>query len=89
MIKRECDTCRVTVTHLITCQLMKAFAGKSKTVQFKIAEDFNRLNLDDPNTNLYDLVPGYCSDIATVGDSKPHIVTVVVCAGYPPKGIAR
>lgn len=49
---------------------------RSKTIQFKIAhaEDFNRtrLDLDGPNINLYDLVQGYCADLATVGDAKPH-----------------
>ena len=58
---------------------MKAFDGKSKTAQFKIAKDFNRLDLDDPNINLYDLVQGCCADLATMGDSKPHSVGVVVC----------
>lgn len=78
--KRELDNCRATVTHLIMCRLMKAFEGRSKTVQFKIAEDFNRLDLDDPNINLYDLVQNYCADLATVGDSKPHRVAAVVCS---------
>ena len=78
-VKPELDTCRATVTHLIMCRLMKAFDGKSKTVQFKIAEDFNRLNLDDPNINLYNLVQGYCADLASVGDSKPHSVGAVIC----------
>ena len=76
------------------CQLMKAFEGKSKTVQFKIAEDISRLDLDDPNINLYDLVQGYCADLATMGDSSPHLVAAVICTdckseahetGYCPK----
>ena len=73
--KRELDACRATVTHLIMtlCRLMKAFEGRSKTVQFKIAEDFNRLDLDDPNINLYELVQGYFADLATVGDAKSHV----------------
>ena len=65
---------------------MKAFDGKSKTVQFKIADDRNKTDLDDPNINLYDLVQGYCADLATymtlyisVGDSKPHAVGAVIC----------
>ena len=47
-----------TFSHV--CQLMKAFDGKSKTVQFKIADDSNKMDLDDPNINLYGLVQGYC-----------------------------
>ena len=62
---------------------MKAFDhdGRSKTVQFKIAEDFNRLDLDDENMyiNLYDLVQSYCANLATVDDSKPHHVGAVIC----------
>ena len=57
---------------------MKAFDGKSKTVQFKIADGFNKMDVDDPDINLYDLVQGYCADLATVGDLKPA-VGVVVC----------
>ena len=81
-VKRELDTTRAVVTHLIMCQLMKAFDGKSKSVQFKIADDFNKMDVDhdDPDINLYDLVQGYCADLATVGDSKSHAVGVVVCS---------
>ena len=78
---RELDTTRASVTHLIMtlCQLMKAFDGKSKAVQFKIADDFNKMDVDHPDINLYDVVQGYCADIATVGDSKPHAVGVAAC----------
>ena len=78
-VKRELDTTQASVTHLVMCQLMKAFDGKSQTVQFKIVDDFNKMILDDPNNNLYDLVQGYCADLATVGDSKPHAVGAVIC----------
>ena len=78
-VKRELNTTRASVTQLAMCQLMKAFDGKSKTVQFKIADDFNKMDLDDPNINLYDLAQGYCADLATVGDSKPHSVGAVIC----------
>ena len=78
-VKRELDTTRASIAHLIMCQLMKAFDGKSKTELFKIADDFNRIDVDDSNINLYDLVQGYCADLATVGDSKPHAVGAVIC----------
>ena len=58
---------------------MKAFDGKSRTVQFEIADDFNKMDVDDPNINLYDLVQGYCADPATVGYSKPRAVGAVIC----------
>ena len=77
--KGEINTRRATVTHLAMCQLMKASEGKSKTVQSKIVEVFNRLNLDDSHIDLYNLVQGYCADLAIVGDSKPHRVGAVIC----------
>ena len=54
-VKRELDTTGATITHLIMCQLMKPFEGKSKTVQFKIAEDFNKMDVGQPGINLYDM----------------------------------
>ena len=56
-VKRELDTTGASVTHLIMtlCQLMKAFDGKSKTVQFKIADDINKMDVDGPDINLYDI----------------------------------
>ena len=78
-VKRELDSTQATITHLIMSQLMKTFEGKSKAVQFKIAEDFNKMDVNSPEVNLYDMVQGYCSDLATVGDSKPHMVGVVTC----------
>ena len=78
-VEREFDTTGASVTHLIMCQLMKAFDGKSKTGQLKIADDFNKMDVDRPDINLYAMVQGYCADLATVGDSKPHDVGVAVC----------
>ena len=78
-VKRELDNTHATITHLIMVQLMKSFEGKSKAVQFKNAEDFNKMDVNSPEINLYDMVQGYCADLATVGDSKPHVVGVVTC----------
>ena len=66
-VKRELDSTQATITHLIMSQLMKAFEGKSKAVQFKIAEDFNKMDVNSPEVNLYDMVQGYCADLETVG----------------------
>jgi hypothetical protein len=51
-VKRELDTTGAAITHLIMtlCQLMKAFDGKSKTVQFKIADGFNKMDVDRPES---------------------------------------
>ena len=80
-VKHELDTTWASITHLVICQLIKAFDGKSKTVQLKIADDFTMIILDDPNINVYDLVQGYRADLATLGDStrKCHAVGAVIC----------
>ena len=65
-VKRELDTTRASVAHLAICQLMKAFDGKSKTVPFKIADGFIKIDLDVPNINPCGLVQGYCAGLATV-----------------------
>jgi hypothetical protein len=72
-IKREMDSCQATMTDYIFCKLMRSFDGKSKTIQFKIAADYNAL---DPalrttgGVNFYDLVQRYCGELAAVGDSN-------------------
>ncbi len=76
--KRELDSCKANLNHYMMCRLMKAFEGRSKTIQFKIADDFNKLDLDSAAVNFYDLVQGYCADLASVGDSKPHAVKACV-----------
>jgi len=47
-VKRELDNTQANLSHFVMCKLMKAFEGRSKTIQFKIAEDFNKLDLDGP-----------------------------------------
>lgn len=85
-LKRELDNCGASITHYVLCKLMAAFAGKSKTVQFKIAEDFNKIDLDSPDLNLYDLIQRYCSELAAVDGVDPHgnhrvnhAATVLLC----------
>ena len=77
-LKRELDLCGANITHYFMCRLMKAFDGKSKTVQFKIASDFNEKVIDS-TLNVYDLVQKYCSELASVGDGTPKQVNVIKC----------
>ena len=49
-------------------RVMKAFDGKSKTTQHKIAADINSRDID--HLNFFDLIHGYCSDLASVGDMR-------------------
>ena len=69
-LERELDNCKANLTHLKMCVLMRAFDGKSKTLQYKIADDFNKLDTEDPSFNFYDLVQKYCADLSAVGDGK-------------------
>ena len=77
--KRELDRLNAGRTHYVMCALMRAFNGKSKTIQFHIAEDFNNLLIDD-NLNVHDLVQKYCSMLATVGDGTS---TVAIAEAQP------
>ena len=50
-------------------KVMKSFEGRSKTIQFRIADDIN--NTSDTSTlNIFDMIQSYCADIAAVGDGK-------------------
>ena len=50
-------------------KIMHAFDGKTKSIQYKIASDINSQVVDD-SLNVYDLIQGYCADIAAVGDGR-------------------
>ena len=75
-LKKELDLCGANMTHYFMCRIMKAFDGKSKTVQFEIASDFNNETIDS-NLNIYDLVQKYCSLLASVGDGTSKQVSIV------------
>jgi hypothetical protein len=81
--KRELDRLNAGRTHYVMCNLMRAFSGKSKTIQFHIAEDFNNLLIDD-NLNVHDLVQKYCSMLATVGDGNGTVAAAQDQSSSPP-----
>ena len=74
---REVRATRANITHLILTRLMKAFEGKSKTVQYKIADIINSGESIDESLNLFDIIQSICSDIATVGDVKSTVNSVM------------
>ena len=48
---------------------MKSFEGRSKTIQFRIADNTN--NTQDTETlKIFDMIQSYCANIAAVGDGK-------------------
>lgn len=57
------------LTDFILYCLLHAFDGKCKILQYRISEDLNRMNVDE-RTPIYDMVQSYCSDLASVGDSR-------------------
>jgi hypothetical protein len=65
----------VTMMDYALSKIMKSFEGKSKTIQYQIAHDINTKDIDD-NLNLYDLIQGYCAQIATVGDMQVSVGAV-------------
>lgn len=77
---RELNNCNLTLQHYCMIKLMKAFDGKSKAIQFKIADDFNNKVIDE-SLNVFDLVQKYCADLASVGDGLSKKVNYggVIC----------
>lgn len=69
---REVFDSKCSIMDYILSRVMKSFDGKSKTVQFKIAEDINSKVVND-KLNIFDMIQGYCADIASVGDGQPHM----------------
>ena len=76
-LRRELDVCGATMQHYSLCRLMRAFDGKSRNLQYKIAEDFNECQIEQ--ANIYDLLQKYCSFLASVGDGTSRPVNTAVC----------
>jgi hypothetical protein len=74
---REVRATKANITHLILTRLMKAFEGKSKTVQYTIADVINSGESIDESLNLLGNIQSICSDIATVGDVKSTVNSVM------------
>ena len=68
---------KVSIEDAILMRVMNSFEGKSKTIQHKIADDINSPEGITEDTNVFDMVHGYCRALATVGDGKSHSITVV------------
>jgi hypothetical protein len=66
---RELFDSKASIMHYGLSRIMKSFNGKLKTIQYKIAQDLNSRVIDD-NTNVFDMIQSYATDIASVGDSK-------------------
>ena len=70
---RELFDSKASIMHYAISRVMKSFDGKSKQIQYKIAQDINSRNVDD-NLNVFDLVQEYCSAMAAVGDGRSNPV---------------
>ena len=74
---KEVIACNANMVHLMLTRLMKAFDGKSRSVQYKIASIVNSgIDIDD-TFNIYDNIQSICSDMATVGDVKANVISVL------------
>ena len=69
---------KCTIMDYILMRVMRSFDGKSKTIQYKIADDINNKVVDE-NLNVFDLIQSYCSDMASMGDNKLNVVKNVKC----------
>ena len=78
-LKRELDASGANIVHFVMGKIMRAFDGKSKSIQFKIAEDLNKHSIDE-SLNMYDLIQTYCADLASVGDGNSAKVNAVEIA---------
>ena len=67
VLKAKC-----TIMDFCFMALMNAFKGKSKQTQFQIAADINEKSLGE-KTPFFDLIQGYCSNLAAVGDGKEQV----------------
>ena len=74
---REFIEAKVSIEDVILMRVMRSFEGKSKTIQHKIADDINSPEGITENTNVFDMVHGYCRALATVGDGKSYPVKTV------------
>ena len=74
---RELFDSGASIMHYVLSRIMKSFAGKLKTIQYRIAEDINSRVIDD-QTNIFDMVQKYAVEIASVGDSKPGAVNAAM-----------
>jgi hypothetical protein len=73
---KEVTACQANMVHLMLTRLMKAFEGKSRSVQYKIATTINSGVAIDESLNIYDIIQSICSDMATVGDVKNTVNNV-------------
>ena len=68
---REITDSKCSIKDYAMTRAMKAFDGVSKTTQHKIAKDLNNNDLE--SLNFFDLIHSYCSDLASVGDTKQQV----------------
>ena len=73
---RELTAAKCTVVDYFLHKMMRAFDGKNKSIQYKVANDMNSM-VTDRDSNIYDTIQRYCADIAAVGDSRQSQVHIV------------
>jgi hypothetical protein len=73
---RELCAAKCTLMDYALHKVMRAFDGKNKSIQYKIASDIKNMTIDG-DTNIYDMIQAYCADIAAVGDDRQSRVNAV------------
>ena len=72
---KELFDAKCSIMDYALTKIMKSFDGKNKSIQYDIARDINTQDITD-QTNVFDMIQGYCADMASVGDSKTHVNAV-------------
>ena len=73
---RELTAAKCTVVDYFLHRMMRAFDGKNKSIQYKIANDMKSMVINK-DSNIYDMIQSYCADIAAVGDRRQGSVHTV------------
>ena len=63
--------------------ILKSLKGKSKTIQYRIADDINNNEITDA-TNVFDMLQNYCTSMASVGDGVANQTNNVNQTNRPP-----
>ena len=72
---------KATIMDYVLHCVMKSLAGKSKTIQYRIADDINKNEINDA-TNIFDVIQDYATAMATVGDGKSKPTNFIDKTGY-------
>ena len=66
-IQELLDSGCTIMDYALSC-VLKSLQGKSKTIQYRIADDINHRDTNDSERNVFDMIHSYAASMASVGD---------------------